>query len=344
MFLGHSGLVCAVGVQAATACAALRAGVAGLSETPHIDGEGLPIVGAMVPDLAASSIEDRLAQLLSKAIADCLAQAQPRPAGPLPLLLGLAEPGRPGSGAEFASALFQRASQAAGVAFDAKLSRAMPVGHVAGLALLAKARDILNQKQASACLVAAVDSYWSPATLTWLAAHHRLKTPTNPDGVIPGEAAAAILVTRDAPANLPAVHAAGFGFATEAASVLTEEPLLGLGLAEAAQAALAEAGVQIHEVDFRLSDITGESYGFKEQALALSRLLRQPSDRLALWHAADRLGDTGAAAGLCHAIVACHAWRHGYAPGPAAACYASGVAGERAVAIFKGPAKKPAAA
>lgn len=346
MYLVHSGLACAVGLKAAAACAALRAGVAGLSDTAFLDSAGQPIVGGLVPDLPGRAAPERLAGLLSHAVADCLAAAQPRPSEPLPLLLGLAEPDRPGGGAEQAAALYAHVSQTAGVQFDQKLSRAMPLGHVSGLALLGKARDMLAQKQASACLVAAVDSFWDPATLAWLERHDRLKTPANPDGVIPGEAAAAILVTAAPPAGLPAVQAVGFGYAKETANVLGDEPLLGLGLAEAARAALAQAGLQLHQIAFRLSDVTGEGYGFKEQALALSRLLRQPTDRLALWHAADRLGDTGAAAGLCHAIMAMHAWKHGYAPGATAACYASAVAGERAVAILQGPAdaKAPAGA
>ena len=49
MHLISAGLVCSVGLSAAAACAAMRAGIAMFEELPYADNRGQPIVGAVVP-------------------------------------------------------------------------------------------------------------------------------------------------------------------------------------------------------------------------------------------------------------------------------------------------------
>ena len=62
MFIESTGMVCSVGLSAAAACAAMRAGVANFQETTYLDDEGEPIIAAMVPGLAPElTREERLA-------------------------------------------------------------------------------------------------------------------------------------------------------------------------------------------------------------------------------------------------------------------------------------------
>src|SRR6185436_14598933 len=111
--------------------------------------------------------------------------------------------------------------------------------------------------------------------------------------------------------------------------------LLGVGLTEAVRAALADANMRMRDIQLRLSDVTGEAYGFKEQALALSRTMREGPSDLPIWHCADAIGDCGAAAGVCMLAFARHAFLGGYAPGTRAMCYTSAVPGDRAVAVLE---------
>jgi 3-oxoacyl-[acyl-carrier-protein] synthase-1 len=134
------------------------------------------------------------------------------------------------------------------------------------------------------------------------------------------------------------VRIAGLGFAVETAHIMSEGPLLGKGLAEAARQALTEAQLGMHDIAWRLSDVTGEAYGFKELSLAMSRLMRQRREEMPVWHAADGIGDTGAAAGLVHMVIAHRAFGRGYAPGPDVMCYGSAVAGGRAAAVVRSSA------
>jgi 3-oxoacyl-[acyl-carrier-protein] synthase-1 len=335
MLILSTGLVCSVGFTAATACAAMRARIAKFDDLPYYHLEGEQVVGAAVPCLECD-FEDpkRLVEMLSLAVEDCLGNSRDTPRGRIPLILCLSEEGRPGgaSGQTIAADVAARH----GVMLDANRIVTVPKGHVAGFEGLRMARELFNGKGITECIIGAVDSYLNAESLHWLERHWRLKTSQNSDGVIPGEAAAAILVgVQSVAATPPIVRVGGLGFAREPATILSEDPLLGTGLAQAARAALEEGGIRFHEIDFRLSDVTGESYGFKEQALATARLHTIRRDDMPIWHCADSIGDTGAAAGLCQLVIAQHAFTVGYAPGNRALCFASAVSGERAAVVVE---------
>ena len=78
-----------------------------------------------------------------------------------------------------------------------------------------------------------------------------------------------------------------------------------------------------------------EQYGFKEQGLMVARLVKSHMDSLPIWHFADAIGDTGAAAGICQLVGAFHAFAKGYAPGHLALCCTCAVRGGRAAAVVQ---------
>lgn len=332
MFITGAGMVCSVGLTAASAAAAIRAGIARFAELRYQSDRGVPIVGAVVPGLPSGEPgASRALVMLSRVIADCL-NALPAGTARIPILIALAEAQRPGGCGAQADAILQGVL---GERFDPRLSQVIPEGNTAGFEALRLAREQLVSQRASVCIVCGVDSFINAATLDWLEGIWRLKTPENSDGIIPGEGAAAVLLSRHpASGGQVAVRIRGLGFANEPANILGTEPLLGLGLAGAASAALSESGLQMQQIDFRISDLAGEQYGFKEQALMVSRTLRQRRPDFQLWHPADCIGDLGAAAGIAQLICAREAFRRGYAPGPRALLCTGGVTGKRAVAIL----------
>ena len=333
-----TGMVCSVGLSAASACAAMRAKIAKFDDLPYLDNQGEPIVGASVPGLEPGlKRRQRLVEMLSMALADCLESADVKQIGRIPLQVGLAEPGRPGGGADWADTIIRDVEAKLEIRFDPKHSATLSKGHTAGFEALRLACEILKDPAVPACLVCGVDSYINASSLLWLQRNSRLKTPEDSDGVIPGEAAACVLLIRGGakPRDGGVSRVSGLGFAREEASVMTDEPLLGRGLVEAASAALGEAGSALDQVDFRLSDATGEHYGFKEHSLMVSRLLRGRRDSFPIWHPGDMIGDTGAAAGPVQLVVADRAFRRGYAPGDRALCLTSSVPGDRSAAILQ---------
>jgi 3-oxoacyl-[acyl-carrier-protein] synthase-1 len=335
MFITASGMTCPVGLGAEAACAAKQAGISAIADLPYYDNSGNPVVGGAVPDMDwGLQGSQRLIELLVKCLADVL---QTRPGtrwDRVPLIVGLAEPGRPGGGAGLAESIVEAVGERLDVRFQTRSSRVFASGHTAGFDGLRAARRVVREGTVSACLVCGVDSFLDPATLLWLDRHYRLKTPANRDGVIPGEAAAAVLLELKAGTGA-ASEVAGLGFGMEPAPILSQEPLLGRGLADAARAALAEANVGWHEVDVRLSDVTGELYGFKELALAEARLARVVRrEEQPLWHWADAIGDSGSAAGLAQLVLADYAFRKGDTI-QCALCLASSIPGQRAAVVLR---------
>jgi 3-oxoacyl-[acyl-carrier-protein] synthase-1 len=106
------------------------------------------------------------------------------------------------------------------------------------------------------------------------------------------------------------------------------------GLSRAIQKALADAGCEIHEIDFRLSDVAGEQYYFKEAALAVTRLMRTRKPQFDIWHPAECTGETGAVAGALLVALSYEACRKGYAPGPRMLAHMSNDAGQRAALVL----------
>jgi 3-oxoacyl-[acyl-carrier-protein] synthase-1 len=90
----------------------------------------------------------------------------------------------------------------------------------------------------------------------------------------------------------------------------------------------------MHDLDYRITDVSGEQYYFKEAALALSRILRQRKEEFDIWHPAECIGESGAVAGVAVMAVASAACRKGYAPGPSILAHGANDAGRRAAAVF----------
>jgi len=127
----------------------------------------------------------------------------------------------------------------------------------------------------------------------------------------------------------------GIGMASEPAPIGSGEPLRADGLTAAIRAALQDAAVEMHQIDFRVTDISGEQYYFKEAALALSRILRQRKAEFDIWHPAECIGESGSVAGLVAVIVADAASKRAYAPGPMVLCHMSDDVGDRAAIVLR---------
>lgn len=335
--IGSVGMVTPVGLSAAASCAAMRAGVSRLQELPVLNVLRQPVVGAYVRTFSIAG-EPRLVRLLTPALRECIAALDRARLPTVPLLVGVAESSRPDWPRDLEKRLIARVSRRLRVSFHPQLSRVVSEGRTAVLSALAEARRLLESGAATRCLVAGVDSLLHSDCRGWLYRNQRLKLEENPDGLLPGEAAAVLEVTLPAaapPGERPQVLIAGLGFGDEKATVLSGEPNLADGLVRAVKAALAEARLDLGELDFRLSDVNGEQYYFKETVNAMIRILRVHKEGFPLWHCADAIGDVGAAVGAVLLGLAAAAFRKGYAPGPRAICQTSSDFGRRAAAVVR---------
>ncbi len=309
-----SGLVTSVGLSAAQSCAAFRAKVTNPSETRFIDSDGEWIIAHQVPLDEPWRGLAKLVKMAAMAASEALEGVPREKRHQLPLILCVAEPERPGRIAGLDDQLFEQLQEELATRFDER-SVVVAHGRVGVAVALAQARRLLNESRLAQVLVVATDTLVSWPTLRHYEHEDRLLTPRTSDGFAPGEAAGALLVGR--PTGHPGeLVCTGIGFGREPAHLTSGEPLRADGLVQAVKGALAEAGREMNDFDFRISDNSGEQYYFKEAALALSRTLRTRRPEFDIWHPAECTGEVGAAAGMTIVATARAACSKRYAIGP----------------------------
>lgn len=326
------GLVTSVGLSAASSCAAMRAKLGNPTETRFMDSGGTWIMAHQVAIESPWRGMVKLARMAVMSINEALTGIPRERWGEIPLLLCVAERERPGRLGGLEDQLLAQIESELGTRF-APQSAVVPHGRVAVAAALHQARQLINARQAAHVLIVAADSLLTAATLSAYDAQERLLNERNSNGFMPGEAAGAILV---GPAGSgPELRCCGIGFDIEPAHIASEEPLRGDGLARACKAALADAGCAMHDLDYRIADLSGEHYYFKEAALALSRTMRTLKEEFDLWHPAEAIGEIGAASGIAVLALADAASRKGYAPGAGVIAHFSSDAGQRAAIVLQ---------
>lgn len=331
------GMVSGLGLTSASCCAAIRARISRFSEVPFHDRQGEPIIAAPA-DEAAPDRQGyrRLAPMLGRAIRECIGPQDRLKTNPfrIPAILAIDRAERPDYPDDLSSRLLREVEAELGTRLST--SSEVILGGRTGFFLgLERARRLLLNPDVQGCIVAGVDSLINTRALRWLEEREQLKTAENADGVIPGEAAAAVWLTNSDSLQGPRPEIAGLGFAEESSARTEGEPNLAIGLAAAIRQALQEAGIGLEEIDFRVAGMTGERTGFKEASLALARLLRARRERFDLWVPAEKLGDVGAALPACMLVLTVDALNRGYAPGDRALLFQSSTSPDRAACVVR---------
>jgi 3-oxoacyl-[acyl-carrier-protein] synthase-1 len=328
-----TGLVTPVGLTAPASCAAIRAKIANPRETRFMDSAGDWITGCAVPLDDAWLGRTKLAKMAALAIAECLEDVPRVEWSNIPLWLCLSESDRPGREENLDEQLYLDIARELGASF-APESAIVPNGRTGIGTALYQARKLIHEQDKSRVLIVAVDSLLHWPTLSAFDDAQRILTEDNSNGFMPGEAAGAVLIGK--PTGGAELLCKGIGFGKEAATIESETPLRGDGIVQAIREALREGSCGFHELDLRISDLSGEQYYFKEAALAVARLMRKRrEENIDIWHAAECTGETGAAAGAVALAVADAACRKSYAPGRRILIHASNDSGERAALLLE---------
>lgn len=328
--VANTGLVTSIGLNAPAACAAMRGGLTNPSETRFINSMGEYIFGHAVPLTQQWRGRQRLLRMASMAAAECLMDVERERWNEIPLLLCVAEEDRPGRATGLDGQFIDELCAAMDAKF-AEQSRVVPYGRASAAVALLQARRLIYEAAKPAVLIVAVDSLLTWPTLREFDRQRRLLATANSNGFLPGEGAAAVLLTKPEQAGQFCII--GLGFGQETATIAKEEPLRAEGLSRAINDALADAGCAMHDMDFRITDLSGEQYYFKEATLALSRVLKRPKETFDIWHPAEYIGETGSAIGPAMLAVASASVRKGYAPGTRILLHASTDAGQRAAMV-----------
>jgi 3-oxoacyl-[acyl-carrier-protein] synthase I len=323
-----AGMVSSVGFSAPASCAAIRAKLTNPSETRFLGSAGEWIVAHQVEMEKPWRGLTKLAKMASMAIEEALAELSRDQWSKIPMLLCVAELDRPGRFDGIDDRLMPMIQTELGVKFAAG-TKIVPHGRVSVAVALAQARRMLEKHSCTQVLIAATDCLLTWPTLSHYEREDRLLTASNSNGFMPGEGAGALLVAQ-ATGQPMELSCTGIGLGMEAAHIDSGEPLRADGLSQAIKAALTEAGREMFDIDFRITDISGEQYYFKEAALALARTLHRRKEEFDIWHPAECTGEQGAVAGVSIIALAREACRKAYTKGPNIVAHMANDAGSRA--------------
>ena len=262
-----TGMVTGVGFTAASTCAAIHCAIDNFQETRFITRGGEWIVASEVrldPPVRGRS---KLIKMAASAIAECLAAINSREPISVPLLLCVSEEDRPGRFDGLDQSLIQDIATELQVPFSSR-SQVFANGAVGGVQAIEQAFELIHQQSYPFVVVAGADTLVVGSTLTALDRNHRLLTPSNSNGLIPGEGAAAMLLASASEPQPGQFILRGVGYGREKATINTEEPFRADGMAQAIRDAFRNSGCTYDDVDYRITDISGEQYAFKEAALA----------------------------------------------------------------------------
>lgn len=297
LYINATGMVTAVGLDALSSCAAMRGRLDGFAETRFVGAGSDWLIGAAVPLPRNWIGPKRLAHLAAGSIIEILRQ-YPMAEQHLELILCLSEPDRKGRPVQHSDGFAKLVLEIAELPPETVV-KIVEHGRPSGFVALERARKSLATNQAKYVLIVGVDSYLTGPSIAYYLGAERLLTPKNADGFIPGEAAAAILISTSAPGPLALT---GLGLAREEAFIYNEleedglhRPLRGDGMTSAYKAALDQAGTTMAGIEYRIGDLIGEKYFFKQSALAALRLERGRSAFQDFWSPGENVGNVGAA-------------------------------------------------
>lgn len=329
-----TGAISPVGLNAAATCAALRAGIVRIFMLDdYVSRNGQTLVAARVPSLNRCSSIHHLADMALRALSEAISAIDQTRRSTLVFHLALLLQDRNAVPAELIEHIRTGLKSLSITQVNVSIYLQ---GHAAGFSALREAQLRMLKSPDEITALLGLDTLSDLPSLDYLDRRHRLKEDGNPRGLIPGEAAACVLVTSSRTAaylGLPAqAIIASVGIGQEPATIDKPHiPLLAEGLTSALKEALDGAHWTHDSVRCVYSDQNGEAYRAKEWIFALTRTLHDAD----LIHPADCIGDSGAASAPLLITMATAAWARGYAKGPRALVYCSSDSGLRGAACLR---------
>jgi 3-oxoacyl-[acyl-carrier-protein] synthase I len=287
------GLSTPLGLTTAASQCAIGAGLARFRASAVNAPDGEPVRAAFLPQLSFDATRAERIQLFAEgALRDCLGALPDRALGTLPVHIALPEAGR-------GAALSPReiTLRLANAASHLDWSPSPRMGGRAGFlqALQAAVLSIASQRT-EAAVVVGMDSYCDRESLRQLAADGRVLSARNPDGLIPGEGAGALLIATATAARRAGLVPLATVEAVALARDTTAFELRQGGLAYGLTQMLRQLGRGAQRVDAVLSCQPGEGKWARELSVAHLRnaaFMPEPQRRFLV---ANSLGDLGAAA------------------------------------------------
>jgi 3-oxoacyl-[acyl-carrier-protein] synthase-1 len=342
MYLVGGGAVTPVGLDVLQTCAGIRARVSRFEEVLRTAPFGKPQIVARIPahwSLRQTS-SGWLISLATRAVKEVIARHRLDPRATALIVMPPEVFRQPAfDDPESLGTLAESIAAKLGVRFESLWQ--VPEGGAASLAAaLRRAVLCFETGTAKHVILGGVDSYVLDAEYTRLDTAGRLRTEGTAQGLTPGEAAAFLLLSRDAQTEAR-LAILGWGDAEEPVTALSDRYSQGRGLLDALRATAAQSGVEEAAIDWVISNGNGERYASWESLLARTRFYRTRREVLPTTYPAMFIGETGSASAALALLVARHAFERGYSPGHIAMIQISSEGDRRAACLVVGAKAAP---
>ena len=319
-----AGLDNALGTSLPAVSAAHRAGLSAYREQDWLPSgvDGRPLLCAthgLLPPGAA--IDERMLSLARRPLAEALHPVRERlqtSGARVGVFLAL-PPYRPGWDEGRKLALLKTWFTSLPFPFLRDHSGILETGHHGAISLLRQACAALESGAVELCLVGGIDSWIDIELLDWLDRQGRLKGEESPQGLVPGEGAAFLVLGTTGTAQRLGAPILGrllaVGEAVDPTPWHLGGAIRGDGLATLLRELLHP---ELPIAEMTLADLNGESWRVDEWIIAYLRSAARHGEPLDLRHPADGWGDLGAASGAALVALAIHELRRDpYGPGTA---------------------------
>jgi 3-oxoacyl-[acyl-carrier-protein] synthase I len=344
-FVTSFGVRSALGQGAAETCFLLRTGIPVLAAAPLVNGEGEPITmgfdATLDPYLVGGDRAAKLAMTaLEEALAPVVASREALTAKLVlcvdPPLAGVARDKAVEDGGRLAAVVHTRAKELCpGVEMEI-----VARGGASAAFALSAALEALADKELDLLVLGGVHSDYDPSTIAALDAQGRVFSPQNLDALIPGEAAAFVVLTREETARrigqTPPARLGGVGTAVGAPRADDDSSAMdGTALTSALRAASEDLDELGLKAGWAICDHTFEVRRVLEWQSAVTRTHKMWCEPHRLDAPAQRMGYLGAAALPFAMIMAAEGFSRGHAPSGVAMAFGGSDMGERgAVLLF----------
>ena len=207
--------------------------------------------------------------------------------------------------------------------------------------------EALNAGAIEVAILGGVHTDYDPDRIAALVAGDRLFRSDNLDALIPGEAAAFVVLMRPDTARRhqlrtrAEIHAAATAH-EKARPDNDESAFQAAGLTTALRTVLAPLGQEGLRSGWMLTDLTFEVFRHFELQAATVRTQRFYCEPQAVESPAQRLGHLGAASMPLHLVLAAEGFCRGFAPHPIAVSIAGSDTGERGALLISAPGPEAA--
>jgi len=336
LVIAELGMVTAVGHDAVTSCAAIRAGLSRAASLPDVEvldhdtHEMIPAVGHAVFALTqGGSAVARWLALGRRAFADLREQGRLPDAADggfwsrtaLVIVVPVVDDERfmffePFTDGGIQQAYVRPLVKSLGVPLGAGHVFLLAEGRTGAVRAFAGMQALFDRQALDRVIVLAVDSYLDGHTIEWLTQSDRMKQADTPSGLMPGEAAAAVMIEREEATRTrgaaPRARIAAAMVDSEPQPFLNKERQHGRAIARVFRGVLEYAAPSPFSGEL-LADLNGEAWRAYEFGAALSQVPRTLLDGYRVLTPATSIGEVGAASAVVGLILAVRSFERGYA-------------------------------